>query len=137
MRSGRFLLVAVLVAGAQPLLADTGVMGGWAADPADCSYVSDRNGVTQNVTAGIITPDNVFYYDGECYFTGIFPGPDGRMTFKGVCDDGDGPYDAMLDTYQTGPNQMRATWGDGGWTTYHRCWDLPADWRARVDAAHN
>jgi hypothetical protein len=137
MRITPFILPLSIGLIAQPLLADSGIMGGWAADPADCAYVSDREGVTQNVTAGIITPDNVFYHGGECHFTGIFPGPNGRMTFRGVCDEGDGPFDEQLDTYQTGPDQMRAAWGGSGWTTYHRCWDLPPDWQARVNAARN
>ena len=74
-----------------------------AADPADCRYVSDRQGVTQNVTAGIITPENVYYYGGECYFTNVYPQPGGYI-FDGICDDGEGEYEERLETKQTGHN---------------------------------
>jgi len=125
------MAAAVLLLLSQAAMADTGVMGGWAADPADCRYVSDRAGVTQNVTAGIITPENVFFHGGECYFANVYPRPDGYI-FDGVCDEGDGEYEERLETKQTGPNEMRAMWPDIGWTTFHRCWDLPADWRKRT-----
>jgi len=123
------IITALLVA--QAAQADTGVMGGWAADPADCRYVSDRVGVTQNVTAGIITPENVYFHGGGCYFTGVYPQP-GGMTFTGVCDEGDGEYNETLETKQIDANTMRAMWPDIGWTTFHRCWDLPKDWKART-----
>jgi len=111
--------------------ADTGLMGGWAADPADCAYVSDRDGVVRDIIAGIITPDNIYFHGGECYYTGVFPNPQGA-TFVGICDEGDGPYEERLEAVQTGPDTMRATWSEGGWTTYHRCWDLPTDWQERT-----
>ena len=130
MRYAQFTCTAVATLLAGAALADTGVMGGWAADPADCAFVNTSTGVTQNVTAGIITPENVFFYDGECYFTGVFPRPGGMM-FQGTCDEGDGPYDETLETRQIDPDTMRAMWPDLGWTTFHRCWDLPKDWKER------
>lgn len=114
--------------------AETGYFGGWAADSEDCKYVSDRKGVTQNVTAAVITPDNVFIYEGECYFTDVAERA-GGIKLTGQCDEGDGPYDTSLEMVLTGANTMRALWPEMGWTTFHRCWDLPADWDARVKAA--
>ena len=128
-RLGIATAVGIALGGAA--MADTGVMGGWAADPSDCAYVSDRVGVTQNVTAGIITPDNIYFHGGECYYTGIFPQP-GGYTFKDICDEGDGEYEETLEAIQTGPDTMRAMWPGMGWTTFHRCWDLPKDWKERT-----
>ena len=109
-------------------MADTGLFGGWAADPADCRYVT-YEGVLDDVTAGIITPDNLYFYGGECTITGGFPQPPDGMVLLGVCDEGDGPYDERLDATDIGPETMRAKWPEIGWTTFHRCWDLPGNWR--------
>jgi len=124
------VLVGVPSLAASGAVADTGIFGGWAAAPEDCQYVTYQ-GVMQDVTAGIITPDNLYYHDGECYYTGIFPQPPNGMVLKGVCDDGDGegPYEATLETVTTGPQTMRALLPDYGWTTLNRCWDLPDNWR--------
>ncbi len=123
-------ICTVIVMATTAAQADTGVTGAWAADPVDCAWVNATEGVVQNVTAGIITPENVFFYGGECSFTGVYPRL-GGMTFDGICDEGDGPYTERLQTEQTGPDTMRAMWPDIGWTTFHRCWDLPKDWKER------
>ncbi|MCP3971784.1 MAG: hypothetical protein GY717_15975 [Rhodobacteraceae bacterium] len=129
MRMAMFFVVGLTLTtlASAGVMADTGVMGGWAADRADCRYVNTTQGVTQNVTAGILTPENVYFYGGECRVTGLFPGPEG-ITFKGVCDEGDGPYSETLQARQVEPDKMRAKWPDIGWTSFYRCWDLPAQY---------
>jgi len=113
---------------ALPALAGTGPMGGWAADQNDCQFVNTSVGVAENVTAGIITPDHVYYFGGECKIDGVYPQPPNGYLFKGVCDDGDGPYDEGLKVIMKGADKMRAIWPEVGWTTFYRCWDLPGDY---------
>jgi len=125
------LLIAACCLPLAPALAkNTGPFGGWAADKADCKYVNTRVGVARDVTAGIITPLNVFFHGGECDVTGAYPQPPNGYLFKGTCDEGDGPYDETLKVIMKGANTMRAKWPEIGWTTFHRCWNLPGNWKA-------
>jgi len=123
------ILGALALMTSASIAGDTGVFGGWAADKDDCRHVNTTVGVAENVTAGIITPKNIFFYGGECDIEQTFPQP-GGYTFKGTCDEGDGPYKETLEAVQKGPDKIRAKWPDIGWTTFHRCWGLPGNWEA-------
>jgi len=111
-----------------------GPFGGWAADGADCRYVNTEVGVSRNVTAGVITPANVFFYGGECRITGSRSQAN-KYAFAGICDEGDGPYEYELLVEVRDSNTIRAKWPDIGWTTFRRCWNLPRNWRA-LSAGH-
>jgi hypothetical protein len=111
------------------LAGDTGVFGGWAADREDCRFVNTTVGVARDVTAGIITPKNIFFYGGECDIKGAYPKP-GGYTFKGTCDEGDGAYEETMEAIQKSPNKIRVQWPGIGWTSFYRCWALPNNWEA-------
>ncbi len=126
--------LAVLLPGVAAEAGNTGIFGGWAANDGDCGYVSATSGVTRDVTAGIITPANVFYHDGQCRVTKIRKKKE-KYTLKGVCNEGGGPFREKLKVIRLNSGLIRAKWSGGEWTTYHRCWNLPSNWRELTAAA--
>ena len=114
-----------LVALTGTALASSGVYGGWAVDKNDCKYVNTKQGVTRDVTAGIITRHKVYFYNAECDVTSLHK-KGKQYFFEGTCYEGnDPPYNETLRVILKNNNVIRAKWPEIGWTTFRRCWNLP------------